>query len=175
MIAPAIRVYPAVMGTPSRRGASGLDDIDRRILASLQADATLSLTELAAKAGISTTPCWRRVQRLEREGYVARRVALLDRARLNVGVTVFVSIRAREHTVAWIEEFRAATRDISEIVDVYRMSGEIDYLIRAFVPDIAGYDALYKRLIGRAPLADVTSMFAMEELKSTTEVPLDFA
>lgn len=162
------------MSSP-RRPASGLDDIDRRILARLQADAGQPLAELAAAVGLSTTPCWRRVQRLERDGVIRKRAAILDRARLNVGVTVFVSVRTREHTADWIEAFRRATRDIPEIVDVYRMSGEIDYLIRAFVPDIAGYDALYKKLIGRVALADVTSMFAMEELKSTTEIPLDFA
>ena len=156
-------------------GAAVLDEIDRRILAALQADATRPVAELADKVGLSTTPCWRRVQRLEQAGYIRGRVALLDRGRLNAAVTVFIAIRTSQHTAEWIESFRRATRDIPEIVDVYRMSGEVDYLIRAFVPDIASYDALYKTLIARVALTDVTSMFAMEELKSTTEVPLGYA
>jgi Lrp/AsnC family transcriptional regulator len=152
-----------------------LDEIDRRILAALQVDATRPVAELADAVGLSTTPCWRRVQRLEAAGYIRGRVALLDRRRLNTNVTVFIAIRTSQHTAEWIEAFRKATRDIPEIVDVYRMSGEVDYLVRAFVPDIEAYDALYKKLIARVALNDVTSMFAMEELKSTTEVPLNYA
>lgn len=152
-----------------------LDDADRRILALLQADATLPLSEIAEKVGLSTTPCWRRIQKLEQSGVIKKRIAVLDRSRLNAAVTVFIAVRTAHHTVEWIEAFRRATSDIPEIVDVYRMSGEIDYLIRAFVPDIESYDALYKKLIARVALNDVTSMFAMEELKSTTAVPLDYA
>lgn len=152
-----------------------LDEIDRRILAALQVDATRPVAELADAVGLSTTPCWRRVQRLEQAGYIRARVALLDRRRLNTNVTVFIAIRTSQHNAEWIESFRRATRDIPEIVDVYRMSGEVDYLVRAFVPDIESYDALYKTLIARVALNDVTSMFAMEELKSTTEVPLNYA
>ena len=152
-----------------------LDEIDRRILSALQVDATRPVAELADAVGLSTTPCWRRVQRLEAAGYIRARVALLDRRRLNTNVTVFIAIRTSQHTAEWIEAFRKATRDIPEIVDVYRMSGEVDYLVRAFVPDIEAYDALYKKLIARVALNDVTSMFAMEELKSTTEVPLNYA
>ena len=167
---------PARRTSPARRAAAAprLDEIDRRILRELQIDASLPIGELADRVGLSTTPCWRRVQRLDSDGFIRRRVALLDRRKLNANVTVFIAIRAAQHTVEWIEAFRAATLDIPEIVDVYRMSGEIDYLIRAFVPDIESYDSLYKRLIGRIALGDVTSMFAMEELKSTSEVPLDF-
>lgn len=161
-------------GTASREGLI-LDEIDRRILAALQGDATRPVAELAEQVGLSTTPCWRRVQRLEQAGYIRARVALLDRRRLNTNVTVFIAIRTSQHTAEWIEAFRRATRDIPEIVDVYRMSGEVDYLVRAFVPDIEAYDALYKKLIARVALNDVTSMFAMEELKSTTEVPLNYA
>lgn len=161
--------------TSPRRGAHRIDAIDRRILARLQSDATVPLAELAEQVGLSTTPCWRRIQRLEETGFIRRRIAILDRRLLNANVTVFIAIRTREHTVDWIEAFRRATRDIPEIVDVYRMSGEIDYLIRAFVPDIESYDTLYKKLIERVALADVTSMFAMEELKATTEIPLGFA
>jgi Lrp/AsnC family transcriptional regulator len=151
-----------------------LDEIDLRILKALQADATIALADLAAKAGISATPCWRRVQKLEQAGIVRKRVALLDKAALNVGVTVFIAVRTNQHTVEWLERFSGAVRDLPEIVDVYRMSGEIDYLLKAYVADIASYDALYRKIIARIELADVTSMFAMEEIKSTTEIPLTF-
>jgi Lrp/AsnC family transcriptional regulator len=152
-----------------------LDGIDLKILKEVQADAALPLADLAERVGVSQTPCWRRVQKLEQQGVIRKRVALLDRHQLNVGVTVFIAIRTSQHSLDWLESFGSAVRDIPEIVDVYRMSGEIDYLLRAYVPDIGSYDALYKQLITKIALTDVTSMFAMEELKSTTEVPLIFA
>ena len=152
-----------------------LDAIDLRILREVQADAALALADIAEKAGISATPCWRRIQRLEQQGVIRKRVALLDRRQLNVGITVFIAIRTSQHNADWLEAFSHAVRDIPEIVDVYRMSGEIDYLLRAYVPDIESYDGVYKKLISKVALTDVTSMFAMEELKSTTEVPLIFA
>ena len=151
-----------------------MDSIDLRILDALQKDASQSVSAIAERVGISTAPCWRRIQKLENEGVIKRRVVLLDRAQLNAGVTVFIAVRTNKHTVEWLEKFRKAVRDIPEIVDFYRMSGEIDYLLKAYVPDIATYDALYKKLISRIELSDVTSMFAMEELKSTTEIPLTF-
>lgn len=152
-----------------------LDAIDIKILNELQADAALPLAELAERVGLSPTPCWRRVQKLEASGIIRKRVALLDRAQLNVGVTVFIAVRTSRHSSEWLEAFARAVRDIPEIVDFYRMSGDIDYLLKAYVPDISSYDALYRKLIARVELSDVTSMFAMEELKSTTEVPLQFA
>jgi Lrp/AsnC family transcriptional regulator len=153
---------------------SVIDEFDRRILALLQSDASLSNAEIAQRVGLSTTPCWRRIQRLEARGVIKRRVAILDRAQLNLGVTVFVAVRTSQHNATWLERFHQALVDIPEVVEFYRMSGEIDYLIRAVVPDIAAYDALYKRLISRIDLTDVTSMFAMEEIKQTTEVPLSY-
>ncbi|RLP80618.1 Lrp/AsnC family transcriptional regulator [Xanthobacter tagetidis] len=152
-----------------------LDPIDLRLLRLLQQDAELPLADLAERVGLSPTPCWRRIQKLEKAGIIRRRVALLDRKLLNAGVTVFIAVRTAKHSAEWLGEFAVAVRDIPEIVDFYRMSGEIDYLLKALVPDIAAYDALYKKLISRIELSDVTSMFAMEELKSTTEIPLDFA
>jgi Lrp/AsnC family transcriptional regulator len=151
-----------------------IDDIDLRILDALQKDANQSVSDIAKHAGVSTTPCWRRIQRLEAEGVISKRVALLDRAQLNAAVTVFIAVRTSKHTVEWLEKFRKVVKDIPEIVDFYRMSGEIDYLLKAYVPDIASYDALYKKLIAKIELSDVTSMFAMEELKSTTAIPLGF-
>ncbi|MFC0407359.1 Lrp/AsnC family transcriptional regulator [Roseomonas elaeocarpi] len=152
-----------------------IDEFDRRILAVLQRDATLPVARVAELAGMSATPCWRRIQKLEQSGVIRKRVALLDRAKLNVGVTVFIAIRTSQHNAEWLERFRRVIADIPEIVDFHRMSGEIDYLLRAVVPDIAAYDGVYKRLIAGIDLTDVTSMFAMEELKSTTEVPLGYA
>ena len=152
-----------------------LDGFDLKILARLQEDASLPLAELAQHVGLSPTPCWRRVQKLEAAGYIKGRVALLDRERLRAGVTVFIAVKTAKHSMEWLERFHTAVEDLPEIVDFYRMSGEIDYLLKAYVADIAAYDALYKKLISRVELNDVTSMFAMEELKSTTAIPLGFA
>ena len=133
------------------------------------------LAEIAERVGLSTTPCWRRIQRLEQEGVILRRVALLDPARLNVGVSVFVAVRTNQHNAAWLRRFRRALDTLPEIVEAYRMSGEIDYLLRVVVPDIAGYDAVYQRLIELVELFDVTSSFSMEVLKQTTALPLAHA
>ena len=155
--------------------STALDARDRQILEILQADAMTPLAEIAERVGLSTTPCWRRIQRLEQEGVILRRVALLDPARLNVGVSVFVAVRTNQHNAAWLKRFRRALDALPEIVEAYRMSGEIDYLLRVVVPDIAGYDAVYQRLIELVELFDVTSSFSMEVLKQTTALPLAHA
>ena len=152
-----------------------LDATDLRILALLQEDATLTVAEVADKVSLSPTPCWRRIQRLEKDGVIRKRVTLLDAARLNAGVTVFVSVKTNQHSAAWLERFAKAVAAIPEIVEFYRMSGEVDYLLRVVVPDIAGYDAVYKKLIRTAELSDVSSSFAMEQLKYTTSLPLHYA
>lgn len=152
-----------------------MDRIDRRILACLQADASLSTAEIAERVGLSTTPCWRRIQNLEKNGIIRGRVTLLDRARLNVDVDVFVAIRTSQHNEAWLAEFARVVTAFPEVAELYRMSGEVDYLIRVVVPDIAAYDAFYKRLIRQVDIADVSSTFAMERIKYTTELPLDYA
>lgn len=151
-----------------------MDAIDRKILACLQADATLSNAEVAARVGLSTTPCWRRIQALEKAGVIERRVALLDPDKLNVGVTVFVSVKTDQHNVEWLKGFAKAISNIPEVLEFYRMSGGIDYLLRVVVPDIAGYDAVYKKLISVAEMADVSSAFAMERIKYTTALPLHY-
>jgi len=151
-----------------------MDRIDRKILACLQRDAGLSVAEVAAAVGLSTTPCWRRIQKLEEAGVIAARVALLDRARLNLGVTVFVSLKTSQHNFEWLETFSAAVARMDEVVEFYRMSGDIDYLLKIVVPDIASYDAVYKRLIRAADFSDVSSSFALEEIKFTTALPLDY-
>jgi len=152
-----------------------LDTKDLQIVGMLQRDAETPVAEIAERVGLSTTPCWRRIQRLTKAGVIRRRVALLDPAALNVPVSVFVAIRTSEHSAAWLAKFRRALEAIPEIVEAYRMSGEIDYLLRVVVPDIAGYDVVYKKLIERVALADVTSSFSMEELKHTTALPLEHA
>jgi Lrp/AsnC family transcriptional regulator len=155
-------------------GKMSLDAFDRKILDCLQDDADLPLAEIAARVGLSTTPCWRRIKRLQDDGIVRARVALLDRKAVNVGVTVFVAVRTAQHNAAWLARFAKAVASFPEVMDCYRMSGEIDYLIRLALPDIEAYDAFYKRLIAKVELSDVTSMFAMEEIKSTTRVPLSY-
>ena len=152
-----------------------LDSRDRQILEVLQDDAMTPITAIAERVGLSTTPCWRRIQRLERDGVIRRRVALLDAASLNVPVSVFVAVRTNRHSAAWVAQFRRTLDAIPEIVEAYRMSGEIDYLLRVVVPDIAGYDLVYKQLIEKIEFADVTSSFSMEELKHTTALPLNYA
>jgi len=151
-----------------------MDNIDRKILHSLQDDSSRSLAEIAELAGLSPTPCWRRIQNLEKAGVIKGRVALLDAEKLNVGTTVFVRIKTSQHNYEWLEDFAQAVAGIDEVVEFYRMSGDIDYLLRVVVPDIAGYDAVYKRLIKVADLADVSSSFAMEKIKSTTALPLTY-
>lgn len=151
-----------------------LDAIDKRILRLLQEDCSTSLQDIASKVGLSATPCWRRIENLQRSGVIARRVALLDPDRLNVGVTVFVAVRAGSHSQAWLDRFAKGVAAIPEIVEFYRMSGDVDYMLRVVVPDIAAYDAVYKRLIKAADLSDVSSSFAMERIKFTTALPLDY-
>jgi Lrp/AsnC family transcriptional regulator len=151
-----------------------MDKKDLQILALLQKNAATPLAELAQAVNLSPTPCWRRVQKLWEEGVIQKQVALCDPERLNVGVTVFVAVRTSQHSDAWMKRFMQGTRDIPEIVEIYRMSGDIDYLLKVVVPDIAGYDKVYKRLIKAVELQDVSSSFAMEVLKSTTALPLDY-
>jgi Lrp/AsnC family transcriptional regulator len=152
-----------------------MDQIDRKILALLQEDATLPIATVAERVGLSPTPCWRRIQKLEESGVIRARVALLDPVKMNVGVTVFVAIRTSEHTLEWLERFAKVASEIPEVVEFYRMSGEVDYLMRIQVPDIAAYDAVYKRLVSRIHLLDVSSSFAMESIKYTTALPVDYA
>ena len=152
-----------------------LDEMDIKILRILQADCTRPVADIGKEVGLSTTPCWRRVQKLEEAGVIKRRVAILDARLVNAGVTVFVSIKTDKHSHAWLEKFHAAVADFPEVIEFYRMSGDIDYLLRVAVPDIAAYDAFYKKLIARIEIAKVSSAFAMEQIKSTTALPLQFA
>jgi Lrp/AsnC family transcriptional regulator len=152
-----------------------MDKFDRAILEALQTDASLSVADLADRIGLTPTPCWRRVQRLEAQGVIRKRVALLDARKLNVGVTVFVSVRTSQHSAEWLKSFHRLVASITEVTEFYRMSGQVDYLLKVVVPDIAAYDRVYKRLIQGTGLADVSSSFAMEEIKCTSKLPLDYA
>jgi Lrp/AsnC family transcriptional regulator len=149
-----------------------LDATDRRILALLQTDATMPLQEIAQKVNLSTTPCWRRIQQLRAAGVIRRTVAILDPAKVDLSVSVFVAIKTSQHNSAWLERFARGVKELPEVVEFYRMSGDVDYLLRVVVPDIAGYDVFYKKLIRAAELTDVSSSFAMEEIKYTTSLPL---
>ena len=151
-----------------------LDAIDIKILDLLQQDAELQVADIAQRVGLSTTPCWRRIQKLKEAGVITRQVVLLDARKVNVGVTVFVSVRTSIHSEAWFETFKATVQAIPEVVEFYRMSGDVDYLLRVVVPDIAAYDQVYKRLIAGTQLFDVSSSFAMEEIKFTTALPLSY-
>jgi Lrp/AsnC family transcriptional regulator len=149
-----------------------MDAIDRKILAVLQKDASLSVAEIGNRVGLSSTPCWKRIQRLEADGVIQRRVAVVDQDKLGLGVTVFVSIETGDHSEDWLKRFAEVVSALPEVMEFYRMAGDVDYMLRVVVPDIPGYDAFYKRLIATVPLKNVTSRFAMEKIKSTTELPI---
>ncbi|MCF4098022.1 Lrp/AsnC family transcriptional regulator [Maritalea mediterranea] len=152
-----------------------LDKIDRKILALLQKDATMPVAEIGRKVGLSTTPCWRRIQKMEEDGVIKRRVAVLDPAKVNAGVTVFVSVRTNQHNETWLKKFASVVEAHDEVVEFYRMSGDVDYVLRVVVPDIAHYDRFYQKLISEMSMSDVSSAFAMEQIKYTTALPLDFS
>lgn len=151
-----------------------MDAFDKKILKILQEDCTLSVSDIAAKIGLSTTPCWRRIQLLEKEGVIKGRVALADPDKLNVGLTVFVMIKTNQHNPDWLDDFSKIAKNFPEIIEFYRMSGEVDYLLRVVVSDMKAYDAFYKKLIEQASFADISSSFAMEEIKYTTALPVDY-
>jgi Lrp/AsnC family transcriptional regulator len=152
-----------------------LDRTDRAILAELQHDASLTVDQLAERINLSRNACWRRIKVLEEAGVIKGRVALLDAAKLGLGLTAFIAIRTAQHEEKWLEKFSRAVREIPEIIGVYRTTGETDYLLQAVVSDIAGYDQLYKRLITRIALTDVSASFVMEKIKETTALPIDNA
>ncbi|EJF87983.1 hypothetical protein ME1_00947 [Bartonella vinsonii subsp. arupensis OK-94-513] len=151
-----------------------MDRLDRKILYLLQENATLSVADIAKRIGLSTTPCWRRIQKLEEDGVIQRRVAVLSPEKVNAHVTVFVSIRTNTHSHEWFKRFSKIVREFREVIEFYRMSGDIDYLLRVVVPNIEAYDLFYKKLIAKIDIRDVSSSFAMEQIKYTTELPLSY-
>ena len=152
-----------------------MDAIDRKILAVVQEDASLSVAEIGQRVGLSSTPCWKRLQRLEADGVILRRVALIDPEKIGLGITVFVSIETGDHSQDWLKRFAETVGGMPEVMEFYRMAGDVDYMLRVVVPDIAGYDTFYKKLIATVPLKNVTSRFAMEKIKSTTSLPIPAA
>ena len=149
-----------------------MDEIDRKILNLLQEDTAQPVADIARKIGLSVTPCWRRIQKLEEGGIIRKRVALLDGTNLGLGMSVFVAIKTDQHNADWLDNFAATISAFEEVVEFYRMSGDVDYMLRVVVANMAAYDAFYKRLISEVALTDVSSSFAMEEIKYTTALPL---
>jgi Lrp/AsnC family transcriptional regulator len=149
-----------------------MDAIDRKLLALLQDDASLSIAELSERVHLSQTPCWKRIQKLEQQGVIQKRVALVSPEKLGLGLTVFVSIETNDHSKDWLDRFAASVSAMPEVMDFYRMAGDVDYMLRVVVADMAAYDAFYKRLIETIPLKNVTSRFAMERVKATTAYPV---
>ena len=149
-----------------------LDAIDRKILLTLQEDASLSVAEIGQRVGLSSTPCWKRIQRLEAEGVIEKRVALVDQAKVGLGLTVFVSVETDDHSEGWLGTFASTVSAMPEVMEFYRMAGDVDYMLRVVVADMQAYDLFYKKLIASSPLKNVTSRFAMEKIKSTTRLPI---
>ncbi len=149
-----------------------MDAIDRKILAVVQQDASLSVAEIGQRVGLSSTPCWKRMQRLEADGVITRRVALIDPEKVGLGITVFASIETGDHSQDWLSRFAETVSAMPEVMEFYRMAGDVDYMLRVVVPDMPGYDTFYKKLIATVPLKNVTSRFAMERIKSTTALPI---
>lgn len=151
-----------------------MDRLDRMILTILQEDSTVPVAEIGRRVGLSTTPCWRRIQKMEEEGVITARVAILDPAKVNAKVTVFVSVTTDQHNEDWLTRFARIIGEFPEVVEFHRMSGQVDYLLKVVVPDIAAYDAFYKKLVARIDISDVSSAFAMERIKDTTALPLGY-
>ena len=149
-----------------------MDSIDRKILAIVQQDASLPVADIAARVNLSPTPCWRRLQKLEEAGVIERRVALVDPQALGLDVTVFVEIESPDHSKHWLDGFAAVVSEMPEVMEVYRMAGDVDYLLKITVPNMASYDEFYQRLIATVALKNVTSRFAMERVKFTTAYPV---
>jgi Lrp/AsnC family transcriptional regulator len=149
-----------------------MDAIDRKILAVVQEDASLPVAEIGQRVGLSSTPCWKRLQRLETDGVIMRRVALIDPEKIGLGITVFVSIETGDHSQDWLKRFAETVSSMPEVMEFYRMAGDVDYMLRVVVHDMQSYDGFYKKLIATVPLKNVTSRFAMERIKSTTALPI---
>ncbi|MCC5979921.1 MAG: Lrp/AsnC family transcriptional regulator [Salinarimonas sp.] len=152
-----------------------MDAFDVKLLATLQQDSSLSINDVAERIGLSPTPCWRRIKRLEEEGYIRKRVAILDPIKLGLSLTAFVLIKTDRHNHEWLERFRSAVAKFPEVVEIARLAGEYDYLLKVITRNNQTYDAFYKRLIAEVELSNVTSSFSMEDIKSVTELPLEFA
>lgn len=165
-----------ILGSGSLRRQFGmsrpLDHLDIKILRLLQENATHSVADIASKVGLSSTPCWKRIQRLQMDGVITGRVALVDQEKIGLGLSVFVFIEAGEQTKEWQASFAATLRGMPEVVEVYRLAGDYDYVLRVVVADMKSFDRFYRRLIKTAELKNVTSRFAMEKIKAITALPV---
>ena len=151
-----------------------MDSYDKHILTLLQKDSSISLADISEQVGLSQTPCWRRIQQLEKAGVIRKKVALIDPEHVNLGLTVFVNLKTSQHNPDWLESVQAFADDAPEVTEFYRLSGDTDYLLKVHVPDMKAYDAFYKRLISQAGFSDISSSFAMEQIKYSTELPLNY-
>ncbi len=151
-----------------------MDVFDKKILDILQQDCTLPVSQVAEQVGLSTTPCWRRIQAMEKAGVIKSRVAIVDPEKINVGLAVFVMVKTNQHNPDWLEKFSRSITEFPEIIEFYRLSGDIDYLLKIVVADMKAFDKFYKRLITQADFSDISSSFAMEELKNTTRLPVEY-
>jgi Lrp/AsnC family transcriptional regulator, cysteine-sensing transcriptional activator len=158
----------AALSDPPRR----IDAIDRKILRVLQEDASLSVAEIGERVGLSSTPCWKRIQRMEAENIITGKVALVDQNKIGLGLSVFVSVESGDHSDEWLKRFATAVSAMPEVMEFYRMAGDVDYMLRVVVADMLSYDIFYKELIGAVALKNVTSRFAMEKIKSVTALPV---
>jgi Lrp/AsnC family transcriptional regulator len=158
--------------TPIPEAPRRIDAIDRKILRVLQEDASLSVAEIGERVGLSSTPCWKRVQRMEQQGIITGKVALVDQNKIGLGLSVFVSVESDDHSDAWLKKFATAVSAMPEVIEFYRMAGDVDYVLRVVVADMRRYDIFYKKLISAVALKNVTSRFAMEKIKSVTALPV---
>jgi Lrp/AsnC family transcriptional regulator len=154
---------------------NALNDIDKKILSVLQENADLPISELSKKVNLSATPCWARINKLYKQGFITKKVAVVDRLKLNLNVVAFVQIKTSNHNMEWARKFVKAISDMPEVIEFYRLSGSIDYLLKVLVPSIEKYDEFYKKLTDKVDLTDVSSSFSMEEIKQTSSLPLDYA
>jgi len=151
-----------------------MDDIDKKILSLLQINADIPVAELSKKVNLSSTPCWLRINKLYKQGYIKKKVAVIDRAKINLSTVAFVQIRTRQHNMTWSKKFIEGVKKMDEVVEFYRLSGTTDYLLKVLVPSIDKFDAFYKKLTDKVDLSDVTTSFSMEELKQTSNLPLNY-
>ena len=151
-----------------------MDDIDKKILSLLQVNADIPVAELSKKVNLSSTPCWLRINKLYKQGYIKKKVAVIDREKINLSTVAFVQIRTSQHNMAWSKKFIEGVKEMDEVVEFYRLSGTTDYLLKVLVPSIDKFDEFYKKLTDKIDLSDVTTSFAMEEIKQTSNLPLDY-
>jgi len=151
-----------------------MNEIDKKILSLLQINADIPIAELSKKVNLSSTPCWLRINKLYKQGYIKKKVVVIDRVKINLSTVAFVQIRTSQHNMAWSKKFVEGVKEMDEVVEFYRLSGTTDYLLKVLVPSIDKFDEFYKKLTDKIDLSDVTTSFSMEELKQTSSLPLKY-